>query len=159
MVLQVVTLWGGGNFWSNAGIIEFSGKASFARGTQLICGRSGILSFGNNFGSNCNCIFNAGKSVSFGNDCLLSWNVSVLDGDGHLIVDSTSAHTTIQKDSSIVIGNHVWICMNATILKSTNVGNNCVIGANSIINKQIKGDNLVISGINKVVKEGVNWKQ
>ena len=45
----------------------------------------------------------------------------------------------------VVIGNNVFIGMNATILKNVHIGNNCIIGANSLVNKSFP-DNVVIAG-------------
>lgn len=149
---------GGANFWSNAGLIKFRGKASFARGTQLVCGRNGVLYFGCNFASNTNNIFNASKKIEFGDNCLLSWNISVLDGDGHKLIEPMKNLREVE-DDSIKVGNHVWICMNSTILKGTSVGNDCVIGAGSVISKRYLESNLMIVGVNKIIKQHINWIQ
>ena len=147
---------GMGGYWSNSGMITFNQKASFARGTQLICGKYGQIVFGHNFESNANCIFNAGTSISFGDNCLLSWNISLLDGDGHKII-MNNEYDESPKDSSIIIGDHVWICMNSVILKGAHIGDNSVIASNSTVNKKINMSNVLIAGVNKVTKSNINW--
>lgn len=149
---------GGINYWSNSGKIVFNGKASFARGTQIVCGDLATLCFGANFSSNSNCIFNAGKKVVFGDNCLLSWNISVLDGDGHKLIEPFSSKG-IEDENQIIIGNHVWICMNSMILKGTLIKDNSVIGAGSIVSRKQEEPNLLIVGVNKVIKKQINWVQ
>lgn len=145
-----------GGYWSNSGMIIFRKKASFARGTQLICGKHGQIVFGNYFQSNANCIFNAGKRISFGDNCLLSWNISILDGDGHKIISNNESDND-SKDSSIIIGDHVWICMNTVCLKGARIESNCVVASNSIVNKNINNCNVLIAGVNKITKNNINW--
>ncbi|EGC90822.1 bacterial transferase hexapeptide repeat protein [Turicibacter sp. HGF1] len=45
----------------------------------------------------------------------------------------------------VKIGNNVFIGVNTTILKGTNIGNNVIIGANSLVNRNIP-DNVVVAG-------------
>lgn len=45
----------------------------------------------------------------------------------------------------IVIGNNVWLGMNAVILPGVEIGNNVIIGANSVVNKNIP-DNSIAAG-------------
>ena len=78
---------GGRGYYSNSGTIVFHGKASLSRGLQLCVGRMGVIEFGIDFKCNSNCIINAGKMIRFGDDCLLSWNISILDGDGHKVIE------------------------------------------------------------------------
>ena len=44
----------------------------------------------------------------------------------------------------VIIGNNVFIGMNATILKGVTIGNNVVIGANSLINKDVPDNSVVV---------------
>ena len=147
---------GGANYLSISGDLYFTGKASFARGSKLICGSRATMCFGNNFSSNTNCIINAGNKVVFGDNCLLSWNISILDGDGHELLDLSHSNNC-KHESSIIIGNHVWICMNSMILKGTSVMDDSIIGAGSITSKKFDEPNLMIAGINEVIKKQINW--
>lgn len=84
------------------------------------------------------------KSVSIGNNCVIASGVNILDSNGHeLISGNRTSGTDIPKE--IEIGNNVWVCMNAIILKGTRIGDNCVIGANSVV-KGFFPANAVIQG-------------
>lgn len=146
---------GGGSYFQNKGKIIFKGKSTFSRGTQLIVGENGSLKIGVNFRCNTDCIFNAGNYIEIGDDCLLSWNIMILDGDGHDIYTQDCIHNTSKK--TIKIGTHVWICANSMILKGTSIQDNSVIGAGSIVSKRISENNVLIAGNNFIVKKNINW--
>ena len=46
-------------------------------------------------------------------------------------------------NGSVVIGERCWISSNVTILKGTEIGNNCVIGAGCVISGKIPDDTIV----------------
>ena len=47
--------------------------------------------------------------------------------------------------------------MNSMILKGTSVMDDSIIGAGSITSKKFNEPNLMIAGINKVIKKQINW--
>lgn len=142
------------SYFENSGVLQFNGKATFSRGIQLIIGKEGQLEFGNDFRCNSNCIINCGEKISFGTDCLLAWNITVLDGDGHTIIRKNPK----MHEKSINIGNHVWICPNSVILKGAKVGDDSIIAANTLITKEIKDNNVLIGFTNTLLESEVTWK-
>jgi serine acetyltransferase len=56
------------------------------------------------------------------------------------------------KTPGVIIGNDVWIGMDATILSGVTVGNGAVIAAGSIVNKNIPAYAIVAGNPAKVVK-------
>lgn len=150
---------GGGvkSYFENEGLIEFGGKATFSRGTQIIVGEKGILRFGADFRCNSNCIFNARTKISFGDDCLLSWDITLMDSDGHTIINLAEG-SLAEQAKNISIGSHVWICSGVTILKGVYIGNHTIIAAGSIITKRIDGEHILIGGHNKILKREIDWE-
>lgn len=142
------------SYFENLGVLQFNGKATFSRGIQLIIGKEGCLEFGNDFRCNSNCIINCGRKICFGNDCLLAWNIAILDGDGHAIIRK---HSKIH-DNSISIGNHVWICPNSVILKGAKVGDGSIIATNTLITKEIKDNDVLVGFVNTILESEVTWK-
>lgn len=99
-------------------------------------------------------------TVTIGDDCLFSFGVIIWPSDGHAIIDSTNK--SINKGQNIFIGNHVWLGMNATILKGVCIPDNSVVGANSTLVKasssSIDEDGVIYAGIPaKIIKSGINW--
>ena len=74
------------------------------------------------------------------------------DSDDHTINGSSKPMT-----QSIVIGDHVWIGMNVTILKGVRVGNGAIIAAGAVVTKDVP-ENALVGGVPaKVIKTGVSW--
>ena len=138
------------------GKILFNGKASFARGTQLIVGKDGIIEFGSNFRSNSDCIFNSNNRITFGNDNLLAWRNTFLDSDGHSIVDIETQLST-NETGTIITGDHVWICPECSLLKGAIIPSNSIVATKSVVTKSFESDSHVLIGSNTVLKRNVDW--
>lgn len=57
-----------------------------------------------------------------------------------------------EDDKDIIIGNDVWIGMNAIILKGVHIGDGCVIGAGSIITKDVPPYSIVTNTIKLCIR-------
>lgn len=94
------------------------------------------------------------NSIDIGNDCAISWGVTIIDDDHHLVLPER----TDNKPKNVIIGDHVWIGCNVTILTGTNIGKNSVIAAGSIV-KGVFPDNVLLGGNPaKIIKELINWE-
>lgn len=104
-------------------------------------------------------IYNAelGSNVIIGKDCMFSDNTLIRTHDGHTIIDiATKQPINYPKD--VVIGNHVWMAKNTTILKGVNICDNIIIATNSIVSKSFEDSNVILAGCPaKIVKTGVTW--
>ena len=97
-----------------------------------------------------------GANIEVGELCMFSYGVTLRNHDSHKILD---AHTgeIMNPAKDIVLGRHVWIGQNATILKGCNIGDDSVIGFGSIVTKSC-GPGSVMTGIPaKIVKENIRW--
>lgn len=90
-----------------------------------------------------------------GNDCMFSRNVNILTSDGHPVFQE---HRRINPARDIVIGNHVWLADNATVLKGTSVGDHTVVGIHSLITRSIPENSVAVGIPAKVVKTGITWE-
>ena len=141
-------------FWSIAddASLIIRGGAIIGRGTQIIV--DGELDLGNDFYCNADCILNAGKKIVFGNNALLGWNVTVMDGDGHTMLNGDTA---MPKYKPIEIGNHVWLTANSSVLKGSCIANDSVVAYGGIVSKNIDQSNVLIGKQNKILRTNVNW--
>ena len=145
------------SIWQNLGIVNFSGKANIGHGSKISVGESGVLTLGDNFNITAETTIVAHLSVSFGNNCLLSWDTLVMDTDFHKIVNDSGDQ--INKPSPVTIGNSVWIGCRCLILKGAKIPNNSVIGANSLVSKKLVDGNAVYAGNPLVkMKENISWE-
>lgn len=83
---------------------------------------------------------------------VISENVTIRDSDNHILNDNTDKIT-----QPIIIGNHVWIGMNVTILKGVSIGDGAVIAAGSLVAKDVPPNTLVAGVPARIIKNDVQW--
>lgn len=97
-----------------------------------------------------------GKSIVIGRLCMFSYGITLRNYDSHKVIDLKTHHITNNAED-IVLGNHVWICKNVTILKGVTVGDNSILGYGSIVTRDVP-NNTIAAGIPaKIVKENITW--
>ena len=100
------------------------------------------------------------NKVEIGKDCMISDNVRILASDSHSIILMDTRECINAHKDGIKIGDHVWIGVNALILKDTKIGNNCIIAAGAIVTSKNKKDNVLLAGNPaKIIKNKVSWER
>lgn len=115
----------------------------------------GTIDFGNSFVVTGNSFVICMKFIQFGEDCLISWGVSIMYTDFHAIV-SLNDGELINENKDIVIGSHCWIWAHVIVLKGTTIPNNCIVGSGGIVSKTFSNSNSIIID-NRIVRENINW--
>lgn len=96
------------------------------------------------------------NTVTIGRDCMISSGVSIIASDFHSVIDLNTGKR-INYASGVSIVEHVWIGLNAIILKNSVIDNNVIIGAGPVVRGEFE-QNCVISGNPcKKVKWEINW--
>lgn len=138
-----------------SGKIVFNGSANIGHGSKISVNKSGKLILGDNFRISAESTIVCNKKIVFGDNCLLSWNILIMDTDFHKII-SNGKITNLNKE--IIIGEHVWIGCRCLILKGTNIPNNSIISANTNIYKSFTKQSTVIGGNPpRAIKENIEW--
>lgn len=146
------------SIWEVSGKVIFKGKANIGHGSKISVGNNGILQLGNNFAISAESSIVAFSKVEFGDNCLLSWDVLVMDTDFHLIKDEKG--NIINQPQPIIFGNNVWVGCRNLILKGTKIPDNCVIAANSLVSKELTVKNSLYAGNPiKLLKENIRWEK
>lgn len=118
---------------------------------------SGCVCLGTNFNANKNFSIFCNKSISFGNDVLIGWNVSVRDNDGHNIYRGLVPKCNIKE---VLINNHVWIAAEVHILKGAVICDGSVVGYRATVFDQFSESNVLIGGYPaKVIQRNIKWEQ
>ncbi|WP_394758875.1 acyltransferase [Flavobacterium sp.] len=144
------------SIWQVSGKVVFNGKALFGHGTKISVDIKGILNVGSNFKVTAETAIICHNKIEFGENCLLSWDILIMDTDSHSVIDSNGNKNTMLKP--IYIGNHVWIGCRTTILKGCVIPDDCVIGANSVLNSKYEISNAIYAGSPaKLMKQNINW--
>ena len=139
--------------WNVKGTIIFQGSAMIGHGSRIDV--DGELVLGDRFKIQAESSLIVKKKVTFGNNCLISWDCQFMDTDFHVI---KQGDRTINPDRPINIGNNCWFSSRCLILKGSEIGNNIVIGAGTLLNKSIPGDNQLIAGTPaRILKSDISW--
>lgn len=143
------------SIWQVSGTVIFKGKASIGHGSKLSV--RGNLTLGADFNMTAESTIVCAHQISFGNDCLLSWDILIMDTDEHPIINQDGIRTN--PDKPILVGNHVWIGCKCTLLKGTEIPNNTVVAAGTLLTSAFSGENQVIGGNSPaVLKSDVRWE-
>ncbi|ADB36783.1 acyltransferase [Spirosoma linguale] len=97
-----------------------------------------------------------GKRITIGEDCMLSAGIDIRTGDSHSILD-TETGKRINYAQDVTIGNHVWIGLNAVLLKGVSIGNNSIISTNAVVTQAIPDHSIAAGVPAKIIKSNVDW--
>jgi acetyltransferase-like isoleucine patch superfamily enzyme len=156
--LQVGRRWGVGRFKQSEfvvaddGILEINDDFEIYTGCSVVIDSGAKLSLGKG-GLNLGVRMAVFNSISIGNNCFISENVTIRDSDNHRITGRLKTNS-----SPIIFGNNVLIGINATILKGVTIGNGAVVAANSLVNKSVPPNTLVGGVPAKIIKENIKWE-
>lgn len=142
--------------WEVDGTVEFNGAVRFGAATKLIV-LGGKLMMGSHISITGLSRLLVYHSVRIGNDCLISWDVQIMDTDMHSIYNDKGER--INKDREINIGDHTWIGCKVLLLKGANIPSDSIVAAGSIISKSLE-DRKSIYGGNPIclLKSDINWE-
>lgn len=137
--------------------IHCEGKFITNKGIKIIVKKNAELFLGDGTTIGPNGLIVCEKKISIGKDCMMSWNVQLIDSDGHPIIANNEC---INKPKEIIIGNHVWCSENSTILKGSTICMGCVVGSHAVVaGKNFNKNEIIVGCPAKAIKTGVNWKR
>jgi len=103
------------------------------------------------------------KSITIGDDVLISWGVSIVDHNSHAIEFSKRKDDvtnwgngikdwTYVKMEPVVIGNKCWIGFDVIILKGVQLGEGCIVGAGSVVTKSFPAWSIIGGNPAKLIR-------
>lgn len=111
----------------------------------------------NYFNGQLHLVLSESKNIIMGDDCLISYNISIRTSDVHLLYNAKTKER-INHSKSVYIGDHVWLGQGATILKGTQIGSGATIGASSILsNKKVPSNTTYVGNPAQLLHEDTFW--
>ena len=145
------------SIWEVYGNVTFVDSAIIGHGSKICVLRGGELKIGQNFCITAESSVVCEKSITFGSDCLLSWDCLIMDTDFHKIKDENGR--VINCPKPITFGNHVWMGCRCTVLKGVSIADNSVIAAGTLLTSSFDQKNSIIgANPNKLIKENITWQ-
>ncbi len=124
-------------------------------GCSISIEKGALLSLGSGY-MNYDCVISCFSSITIGNDVAISERVVLRDSDNHSISYDDGRKTNVESEP-IVIEDHVWIGMNATVLKGVTIGEGSVVAAGSLVNKDVPSHCMVAGVPAKVIRTNITW--
>jgi acetyltransferase-like isoleucine patch superfamily enzyme len=147
--IKPCTLWMG----NNARLL--SKGFTMYEGASVVILDGATLSIGKNSYMN-DSLIQCASGITIGNDCAIAGDVLIQDTDFHPVLDEEGNEKP--KSKPISIGDHVWICAKATVLKGVKIGDGAIIAAGAVVTKDVPAYSLVGGNPARVIKENVRWK-
>lgn len=149
-----VKIYGQNNF------LEIRDNASIYGLRVVIRGESCHIIIGKDFSENINCMLTCMGNknyIEIGEDCMFSENIDIWNTDSHQIMNMNG--NVINYGKPIIIGNHVWIGKNCTILKGVKIGSNSIVGMSSVVTKNIDSDSIYVGNPARKIKDNITWNR
>lgn len=124
----------------------FSNFIGLYQRTIIVARDQGKIVIGNDVGISGTTIY-ARENIQIGNHVLIGANTKIFDNDFHPLeveARNTNDFSKLEK-RPVKIGDNVFIGCNCIILKGTELGKNCIVGAGSVVHGKFE-DNCVIAG-------------
>jgi LPS sulfotransferase NodH/acetyltransferase-like isoleucine patch superfamily enzyme len=96
------------------------------------------------------------SELLLGADCMVAADVDFMTSDCHPIYDQDGVR--INPPDSITVGDHVWLCQGARILKGAHIGAGSVVALNAVVTAGTYPPNaLLVGSPAKPVRQGIRW--
>ncbi len=105
-----------------------------------------------------------GATTLIGTDCMFSSGINIYCGDGHAIFDVETGERTldiINKNlkNCTIIGDHVWVGLNAMILGNTNIGRSSIVGAGAVVKGNFPNNCAIAGNPAKMIRKNITWSR
>ena len=133
--------------------IIINGNVFVGPGSYICVRDNATLSFDGGNYINSNNIIIVDRKVEIGENSSTSWNVTMIDDDGHYFYNQNGKKLK-KIFHPLTIGKNCGIQMNVTIPRGVSIGENSIVSAHSIVRENISSNSLIYPDIKLKVKEG-----
>lgn len=137
------------------GRLEIEGAVTVMSGCHVHVDDDARLTLGSHTFFNTGTTVWCSASVTLGQGCAVSWNVTITDSDVHTLV---RRGRRVTRTKPVRIGDRVWIGAGATILKGVEIGEGSVVGAAAVVRESLPPHSLGGGDPARVVDDDVDWE-
>ncbi len=130
------------------------GSACIGNGSRVTVADNAVIIIGKDVFINENSRITATKKIQIGNGVYIAWDVTIIDTDFHQIIENGVGKPN---NADVFIGDKVWICAGATILKGVTIGAGAVVAAGAVVTRDIPPDCMAGGNPAKVIKDNISW--
>ena len=124
------------------GVMRVGRNCEFAAYCDFEVHGNGVLEIGEGTYFNRYCMISAHERVVIGKHCMFGPGVKIFDNN-HKHSPETGVSSQLSS-APIFIGDNSWVASDAIILKGTQIGKNCVIGAGCIVRGEVPDGSVVV---------------
>lgn len=135
--------------------VELGKNVFWRRGLHIIFDKGAKISIGDNTFFNYGCSINGLGNVIIGENCLFGENVKLYDHNHKFNKKGIPLAEQGFSIGEIKIGNNCWLGSNVVVLKGTNIGDNCVIGAGCVVSGNIPSETILKNTSDGIKKEKI----
>lgn len=117
--------------------------------TRVKVHKDGVLTIGDGAKMNCDCFIICHERIEIGAGTEFGPSVYLYDHDHDYKVGLKKEQ---YKCAPIIIGKNCWIGANTVILRGTEIGDDCVVGAGCVLNGKYKANSLIVQKRETIVK-------
>ena len=121
--------------------------------TILVAKNGGEIRIGDHVGVS-GCTIYAWDKIEIGSHCVIGANCKIMDNDFHPLdaEDRRLNNLAAMKTRPVKIGDDVFIGCNSLILKGTEIGDRCVVGAGSVVSGSFPSDCIIAGNPAKIIR-------
>lgn len=106
-------------------------ECSFGAGSNVEIYKNATLEV-DRLNSNAELTIICGELIKLGSPVNVARNATIRDTSGHLL-----ALPGYKKNKPVIVGNHVWICTESTVMPGVTIGDGAIVGACSFVTKKV----------------------
>lgn len=134
------------------GQIITHGSVAFYKGCNITVCEDATLEVGKDCVFNANMLITAARKIQLGNEVFVGWNVSIIDGDGHDIIDMQNGKV-VNENRPVSIDDRCWLAANTTITKGVHLSHDVVVPNGTTLHKSCDTPYCVFN--NKILKQNI----
>lgn len=119
------------------GKIVFFGVANICAGFRFSVSKEGELKIGHKVFMNANATISSNTIVLIGDYCSFGWNCTIIDGDGHKILNIQSRNI-LNSVLPVILERCCWLSSFCTITKGVTLCHHTIVPYGSVITKSNK---------------------